>query len=153
MYLPFVAAPGNAEAMQAYMFEYLDGIQGVTVGRLAVDDLRAGLETDQVPPVPLLAFRAWMAPFDLGISHDAELRIVYRGDRDVWQYHLTARRFSGDGQNWRRLTPRFILAIRKQLLMWRILSPQEVDKYRAQGRALFGGAAGAEQDGDAAADA
>jgi len=138
MFLPFVATAGHAEAMQAYMWEYLDGTQGVTVGQLAVDNLQAMVETRDGKRVTVLAFRAWMAPFDLGISHHAELRIVYRADRDVWQYRLTAKRASGDHQNWRRLTPRFILTIRKQLLMWRILSAEEVDKYRRQGERLFG---------------
>jgi len=137
MYLPFVTARDSAGAMQAYMWEYLDSAQGVTVGQLAVDDLQAKVEMENGMPVPVLTFRAWLAPFDLGISHDAQLRVIYRADRDICQYHLTARHLSGDHQNWRRLTPRFILTIRKQLLMWRILSREEIEKYRRQGEALF----------------
>ena len=138
MFLPFVAAPGNARAMQAYMWEYLDSIQGVSVGQVAVDDLLARVDEVEGREAPTLAFRAWMAPFDLGISHNAELRIVYRPEGDVYQYHLTAARFSGDRQNWRRLTPRFIGAVRKQMLMWRILSQEELDKYHQDGEQLFG---------------
>ncbi len=140
MYLPFVATRGSVFAMQAYMAEWLDSIQGVTVGKLAVDDLCSFVEPAETGdvPVPALAFRAWLAPFDLGISHNATIRIVYRPERGVYQYHLTATRKSGDQQNWRRLTPRFILALRKQLLMWRILSPDEHSKYALQAEALFG---------------
>ena len=138
LFLPFVATPGNVEAMQAYMAEYLAGIEGVTVGQLAIDDLTPRMEQQGEHAVPTLAFRAWLAPFDLGTSHDAELRIVFREDRGVYQYHLTARRFSGDHQNWRRLLPRFVLAIRRQLLMWRVLSNDEIDRYRERARALFG---------------
>ncbi|MCL5269189.1 MAG: hypothetical protein M1457_01200 [bacterium] len=138
LYLPFVATPSSVYAMQAYMYEFLDGLQGVTVGQLAIDNLQTGVETVEDKTTPVLKFRAWLAPFDLGISHDAVLRIVYRKDRDVFQYHLTAHRFSGDQQNWRRLTPRFILTVRKQLLMWRILPAESHLNYAERATALFG---------------
>ena len=138
MYLPFVATEGHVLAMQAYLAEYLESIQGVTVGQLAVDNLRADVEVVEGHRVPVLEFRAWMAPFDLGVSHDVRLRLVFRPDRKMHQYHLSAQLFSGDRQNWRRLTPRFIQNIRKQLLMWRILSAEEHRKYQEAGSRLFG---------------
>jgi hypothetical protein len=137
LYMPFVATPSSVLGMQAYMHEFLDSFQGVTVGQLAVDDLSVRLERRGGRDEPVLTFRAWLAPFDLGVSHDVRLRIAYREDRGVHQYHLAAVRRSGDQQNWRRLTPRFLLAIRKQLLMWRILSDEEVARYAAAGEALF----------------
>lgn len=140
LYLPFVATEGSVFAMQAYMAEWLDSIQGVTVGKLAVDDLRAEIQfpAQGGKAIPALHFRAWLAPFDLGISHDAVLRIVYRPERGVCQYHLLAQRRSGDQQNWRRLMPCFLLALRKQLILWRILSSEEHQKYAEQAKVLFG---------------
>ncbi|HEO72170.1 MAG TPA: ABC transporter permease, partial [Candidatus Hydrogenedentes bacterium] len=138
IFLPFVATPDHVFAMQAYMQEFLDSVQGVSVGRLAVDHLRSGIETVAHRPAPTLYFKAWLAPFDLGISHDAKLQVVFRPEQEVFQYHLTAVRSSGDHQNWRRLTPQFILAIRKQLLMWRILAPEDQLKYEQRAEALFG---------------
>ena len=140
-FLPFVAAPSNVLAMQAYMHEYLNSIQGVTIGHLAVDNLEARVEECDGRRIPVLSFRAWLAPFDLGISHDVLLRIVYREQRGVYQYHLAARRFSGDHQNWRRLMPRFILAVRKQLLMWRVLTTADLAGYQAAGKERFADAA------------
>ena len=67
-----------------------------------------------------------------------ELRIAFRADRGVHQYHLTASRYSGDQQNWRRLTPRLVLAIRKQILMWRILGDARQRDYIARGEKLYG---------------
>ncbi len=143
-YLPFVSTPGHVKAMQAYLAEFLESIQGVTVGLLAVDNLQAVVEKDEHGTIPVLRFRAWMAPFDLGVSHDVAMRIVFRADRGVRQYHLSAHRFSGDRQNWVRLTPRFVLAMRKQLLMWRVLSESEYRKYEERGRELFGSGDGGE---------
>ena len=138
MFMPFVATAGTMLGMQAYMHEFLRSLEGVTVGILAVDDLSVRLDRRAGQEEPVLCFRAWVAPFDLGVSYDVELRIAYREDRSVHQYHLTAVRYSGDQQNWRRLAPRFLLAVRKQLLMWRILSDEAVSKYRQAGEALFG---------------
>jgi hypothetical protein len=141
-YLPFVTLPGSAAAMQAYMAEFLASIEGVTVGQLAVDQLRCRMDEEGCYRVPTLAFRAWLAPFDLGISHDVELRVVFREAQGICQYHLRARRFSGDHQNWRRLMPRFVFALRRQLLMWRVLSEKEIERYRERGRVLFPPVAG-----------
>lgn len=137
-FLPFVATPANLFAMQAYMHEYLDSIQGVTIGQLAVDNLSCHLETTGGKPVPALRFRAWLAPFDLGVSHDTELRIAYRDDRNLYQYQLRVTRHSGDQQNWRRLLPRFTTTIRKQLLLWRIIQADALPRYRHTGQTLFG---------------
>jgi len=138
MYLPFVATADNILGMQAYMHEFLDSVQGVTVGALAVDDLRAAMAQADGRDSPVLAFRAWTAPFDLDVGYQAELALRYRPARDVYQYHLRATRFSGDRQNWRRQAPRFIRHLRKQLLMWRVLSSDEAERYRRQGEVLFG---------------
>lgn len=137
IYLPFVTDYQSVSAMQAYMLEFLEGVQGVSVGQLAVDNLQAGVLEAEGKTSPTLMFRAWLAPFDLGISHDAVLSVRYRPDRGVYQYHLTAKRHSGDQQNWKRLTPRFIASLRKQLLMWRILSRQDHQQYAERGEQLF----------------
>lgn len=139
IFLPFVTDRQSVEAMQAYMLEFLEGVQGVSVGQLAVEDLQVGALEEEGLSSPVLKFRAWLAPFDLGISHDAVLSVRFRPDRGVFQYHLTARRHSGDQQNWKRLTPRFIGSLRKQLLMWRILSRQEHSQYAERGERLFSG--------------
>jgi hypothetical protein len=123
--------------MQAYMHEFLENLEGVTVGYLAVDNLTPYVETTAGRPVPVMSFRAWVAPFDLGVSYDTQLRLTYREERDVYQYHLQAVRYSGDQQNWKRLTPRFIQLLRKQLLMWRILSAEAQREYAGRGEALF----------------
>lgn len=137
IWLPFVATPGHIYAMQAYLYEFLDSVQGVTIGTLAVDNLTAFTKTFNEKPAPTLAFRAWLSPFDLGVSHDAELSILWREEHGVYQYHLSAVRYSGDRQNWRRLTPRFVHTLRKQLLMWRILTPEEQHRYDVAGRRMF----------------
>ena len=137
IYLPFVATASSIFAMQAYMYEFLDSAQGVSVGRIAVEHLRASTETEEGRARPVLAFRAWLAPFDLGVSHDARLLIVRRRETGVLQYLLTGVRFSGDQQNWRRLTPSFVMTLRQQLLFWRVLSAEDKEHYETMAENLF----------------
>ena len=137
-YLPFVTTEANIFAMAAYLHEYLDGLQGVTVGKLGIDNLETTLAFEADKPCPELDFRAWLAPFDLGISHDVTLRLVYRPERGIYQFHLEARRYSGDQQSWRRLTPEFLLTVRRQLLLWRIVPAAARQEYDRRGRRLFG---------------
>ncbi len=145
VYLPFVASASAIPAMLAYMYEYLDGMQGVSSGRIATEDLAAAVEqTGTGDRIPVLHFRAWLAPFDLGVSHHAVLRVVFREDAGVHQAHLEAVRQSGDQQNWRRLTPWFVMAMRKQLLLWRILPREEIRRYERLAGELFPGLDGGE---------
>ncbi|MBN1900478.1 ABC transporter permease [Candidatus Sumerlaeota bacterium] len=138
-YLPFVTSQEYVLAMQAYLWEYLESLEGVTIGKLGIDSLSAHVESCNDENIPVLSFRAWLAPFDLGVSHDAQIKIRKREGTGVHQFHLTAVRFTGDQQNWRRLTPFFIQGIRKQLLLWRILSDEERRRYSEKGRILFSG--------------
>jgi len=133
LFLPFVTDREGSYAMQSYLHEFLQGLSGISFGELAVDNLQA---EDQEGPV--LRFRAWLAPFDLGISHDGEIRTVYQPDRKVYQFHLTASRWSGDQQNWNRLVPRFLGSIRKQFLLWRVLSGEDHARYEKQAEVVFG---------------
>lgn len=137
IWLPFVATPEHIYAMQAYLHEFLDSVQGVTIGTLAVDNLMPELRTENGKPSPVLTFRAWLSPFDLGVSHDTELAIIWREEHGIYQYHLRAKRYSGDRQNWHRLTPRFIQTLRKQLLMWRIHTNEEQQAYENAGSRMY----------------
>ncbi|MCX7847885.1 MAG: hypothetical protein N2595_07650, partial [bacterium] len=138
IWLPFVATPGHIYAVQAYLHEFLDDMQGVTIGAMAVDHLTAELRRFNGKAAPTLVFRAWLAPFDLSVSHDVELNILWREEHGVYQYHLSAVRYSGDRQNWRRLTPRFLTILRKQLLLWRIQTAEAQRRYEEAGKRLFG---------------
>lgn len=137
LFLPFVADPRAAMGIQAYLYEYLESVQGVTVGKLGIDNLSAQAAVKESVKLPVVRFRAWLSPFDLGVSHDAEIGLERRPDRGIHQFYLKATLFSGDQQNWHRLTPTFIQILRKQFLMWRILSDAAKEQYIGKGESLF----------------
>jgi len=135
--LPFLADETEMFGVHAYLYEFLDAYREATVGQLSVDDLRWTVVETDGRTTPALEFLAWLVPFDLGISQQVRITTVYRPDYRAHQFRLTARRATGDYQNWRRLNPFFLQVIRKQLLVWRILSPQDRSKYTAEGRRMF----------------
>ncbi len=136
--LPFLASAEHLDGVQAYLYEFLDAHADVWIGKLSVDRLHACRRQFDGAVIPVLEFRSWLVPFDLGISQHVEIGAVYRPDHHAFQYQLIATRSSGDYQNWRRLNPHFLKIIRKQLLLWRILSPEEKQRYVDRGPRVFG---------------
>ncbi len=135
--LPFLADETEMFGVHAYLYEFLDAHREATVGQVSVDDLRCVAAEANGSVTPALEFRAWLVPFDLGISQDVRITTVYRPDYRANQFRLIARRATGDYQNWRRLNPFFLQVIRKQLLVWRILSPEDRTGYIARGKEMF----------------
>lgn len=141
--LPFLASAGDLVGVQAYLHEFLDAHADVWIGKLSIDQLVTSRREFRDAVIPVLEFRSWLVPFDLGISQHVEIGAVYRADHNAYQYRLVATRKSGDYHNWRRLNPQFLKIIRKQLLLWRILSPEEMQRYVDRGLAVFGADASA----------
>jgi len=136
--LPFLASAEHLDGVQAYLYEFLDAHADVWIGKLSVDRLGASRREFAGAVIPVLAFRSWLVPFDLGISQHVEIGGVFRPEHNAYQFQLIATRTSGDYQNWRRLNPHFLKIIRKQLLLWRILSPDQKQRYVDRGPRLFG---------------
>ncbi len=84
-----------------------------------------------------LHLRVWLAPFDLGISQDVEMRAVPTGDRDVYQIRMDIHRISGEMNAWARVNRRFLDALRKQFLVWRTISPEGKEEYSREALAAL----------------
>jgi hypothetical protein len=82
--------------------------------------------------------RVWLAPFDLGISQDVEMRAAPTGDRDVYQIHMRLVRVSGEFTAWSRVNRRFLDALRKQFLIWRTIAPEGKEEYSREALELLG---------------
>jgi hypothetical protein len=89
-----------------------------------------------------LSFRAWLAPFDLGVSQDVQVDFVPTGDFGTYEVHLTLRLVSGDRANWIRLNKRFFHLLRKRFLLWRV-APPEIKKMNVELTQELLGATGA----------
>jgi len=72
-----------------------------------------------------------LAPFDLGVSQRFALMAQPSEIEGIEEIRILLRRVSGTRGDWQRANRVFINELRKQLLIWRSLSPQVMERYRA----------------------
>jgi len=86
--------------------------ENVRLGRLG-PDLEDGLQ---------VTLTAWLSPFDVGVSQEVELITHLLPDDAFYGITLRLHRLSGDNGSWRRLNHHFTDLVRRQFLIWRILT-------------------------------
>lgn len=135
--LPFTATGDDAYGVNAYLHEFLSAHLEASVGDLSTENISIAQDRSSHSPVLFIRFRAWLVPFDLGVSQDAALRTWHDETSAGYRLTLTLRRNSGDQNAWQRTNRHFLTVLRKQFLIWRILSQQEKERYIARGKELF----------------
>jgi len=83
-----------------------------------------------------LFFIAWLAPYDLGVSQEVQIYIVPTKD-GLYLTEASFFRISGYVASWQRVNLPFLNTLRKQLLIWRTLSPQQRQAYAVRGYYQF----------------
>jgi ABC-type antimicrobial peptide transport system permease subunit len=69
------------------------------------------------------------APYDLGIRSDVVLTATKKKDSPVYNFELLIKRLEGYRQSWRTSSVVVAGGLRRQLIVWRGLSPEEREKY------------------------
>jgi ABC-type antimicrobial peptide transport system permease subunit len=69
------------------------------------------------------------APYDLGIRSDVIITAVKKKDSPVYSFELVIKRLEGYRQSWRTSSVVVAGELRRQLIVWRGLSPEEREKY------------------------
>jgi hypothetical protein len=127
--LPFAVTGDQARGVNGFLAEWFQSYEGYSVG----DFITEGIYREAYEAEGGQAFRigckAWLAPFDLGVSQHIKLETVPTDIEDVFDLRLTLDRVSGDVSNWKRVNRRFMNTLRKQFLIWRTLSTAERDRY------------------------
>ncbi len=127
--LPFAVTGNQARGVNSFLGEWFQSYEGYSVG----DFITEGIYRDEFDSEYGNAFRigckAWLAPFDLGVSQHIRLETVPTDLPDVYDLRLTLTRVSGDISNWKRVNRRFLNTLRKQFLIWRTLDSSERDRY------------------------
>lgn len=136
--LPFTATGDDAYGINAYLHEFLDAHVEASVGDISTERLqiRGGVAHGQ--PELHIQFRAWLKPFDLGVSQDVVVTTTYDAESGGHRLVMTIDRHSGDQNAWHRTRRHFLTVLRKQFLIWRILAPEEKERYIQRGKELFG---------------
>jgi hypothetical protein len=135
--LPFTVSPSAAAGLTAFMYEYLEAHRDGVLGAFDVDQIRllargtdgllAGLET-----------RLWLEPFDMGVRQ--KMRFAVDAPEDgVCAIHVEITHEAGTPTMWWRLNKPFFMDLRRQLLGWRKLSSERIQKYLAQAESQMQG--------------
>jgi len=69
------------------------------------------------------------APYDLGIKSNVIITATKKKDSPVYTFELLIKRLEGYRQSWRTSSVIVAGELRRQLIVWRGLSPEEREKY------------------------
>ena len=127
--LPFAVTGNQARGVNGFLAEWFQSYEGYSVGDFITEGIyRETYETERGEAFRI-GCKAWLAPFDLGVSQHIKLETVPTDFEDVYDMNLTLNRVSGDISNWKRVNRRFMNTLRKQFLIWRTLNASERDRY------------------------
>lgn len=139
--LPFTVGRDEALGQLVFLKEYFDGHEEGSVG------VFSSTKTELLPlhhsagDGAQLLMTVWLAPFDFGVTQKVTLQTMPISAEEVHSVlHFRIQRKSGDVSNWRRANIRFVNEIRKQCLIWRIVTPSQKETYQQTGMRLLGSA-------------
>ena len=127
--LPFAVTGEQAAGVSGFISEWFEAYEEYSVGDFVTQDVVTSKFKGEYGQGYRVKCRAWLAPFDLGVSQDVVLETVPSSMEDVYELKLTINRESGDISNWKRVNRRFLNTLRKQFLIWRTLRVEERDRY------------------------
>ncbi len=115
----------KAAGIAAFMREYLWNKRIERAGVFSVesvDALRIGSAVN-------VKARVWLAPYEQGIRQDMNLTIAKSKTEQRFLITLNLQRISGPYDSWVRFNYPFVDEVRKQMLVWSLLSPDDEKKY------------------------
>ena len=112
----------EAKGFLNFLKEYYLG-EGKMKAKFIVRDVKLDLEK------LILELNVSLAPFELNISQQAVIATRFEEFSNKWTIVLTLKRISGVYSTWVTSSYNFIDDLRKQILIWRSLSPKEHEKY------------------------
>jgi hypothetical protein len=131
--MPFAVTGIQAAGLNSFLSEWFEAYEEYSIGDFVTQDVKTEDSVDYEHGKGYrISLKAWLAPFDLGVSQTVVLETVPTTMEDVYELLLTIRRESGDVSNWKRINRRFLNTLRKQFLIWRTLRAEERDRYLAK---------------------
>ncbi len=127
--LPFAVTGNQAKGVNGFLAEWFRSYEGYSVGDFITENIYRETYASEFGEAFRIGCKAWLAPFDLGVSQHIKLETVPTDIEDVYDLKLTLTRVSGDVSNWKRVNRRFLNTLRKQFLIWRTLGAGEREKY------------------------
>ena len=127
--LPFAVTGAQAAGVNGFLKEWFGAYEEYSIGDFVTQDVKSGEIDTELGRAHSIGCKAWLAPFDLGVSQLVNLTTEPTAMEDVFEVKLRITRESGDISNWKRVNRRFLNTLRKQFLIWRTMAAEERDKY------------------------
>ena len=103
-------------------------------------EIAAGQEPGTLHPIIVLNSDVWVAPLDMGISQSVSIASVPDSEEpEITYLFFRIARKSGEFATWHRMNLGFLRDLRKQLLIWRLVTSDEKERLAREGAALLGG--------------
>ncbi len=147
MNLPFLLKFEEEEGVMRFLYTFFRSYQDATQGTFIVDVVDFDMQVPEVKPgqmpaplCPLIRMNTWLAPFDFGIKQHLQLHCCPSPDNPGYlEIGLLMTRLSGERSAWTRANKNFIKALRKQMLLWRLLDPKAKEVFFSEQWAAVSG--------------
>ncbi|KYH39860.1 MAG: hypothetical protein AYL31_008310 [Candidatus Bathyarchaeota archaeon B26-1] len=118
----------EAKGIISFLKEYMEphilrDAPGFSVSNLKVSE---GVMADQ--PYVRVSMDARLPPYELGVSQNVEVYMLQMEPKR-WGCQIVLKRKTGTSSDWEKLNKSFLDLLRKQMLLWRTLRPEEKDRY------------------------
>lgn len=147
---PFTVSSREALGLNTFLYEFLEAQDEATTGRFCTADV--GFSSAEEGTYRIEA-NVWLTPLDSGISQHVIFVTRPTADEQVIsEIDIDMDRLSGEVSAWQRLNPGFIVTMRKQFLIWRLVKAENKNDFRRKGMVLLGLAPPEEEAAGAAPD-
>ena len=125
---PFTVSSYDITGVVSFLKEHFDNFGDTSLGLFATERSRVFRQAGN----DMLGFEAnvALAPFDLGVTQSFMLLSQPSEIEGIDEVRILIRRRSGSPGDWTRSNRVFISDLRRQLLIWRSLPAEVVDRYR-----------------------
>ncbi|MCS7119928.1 MAG: M28 family peptidase [Nitrososphaerota archaeon] len=123
--IPFTAQnAAEAKAISNYIGEWLK-MHGKGAEVFSAD----GLKLEEREDLILLSFIVRLEPYELGIQQSSMLILTKDAESNRWYMQIYAKRISGPNRIWKKMHLSFVDKVRRQLLIWGSLNPEQKSRY------------------------
>ncbi|MCE5277871.1 MAG: FtsX-like permease family protein [Planctomycetaceae bacterium] len=125
---PFTVSSYDITGVVSFLKEHFDNFSDTSMGVFATTSSAIIRQSNN----DMLGFEAAvaLAPFDLGVNQKFALLSQPSDIEGIDEVRIMIYRVSGSQGDWQRANRVFINDLRKQLLIWRSLTPEIMDEYR-----------------------
>ncbi|MEM2465346.1 MAG: FtsX-like permease family protein [Candidatus Bathyarchaeia archaeon] len=129
---PFLIPREEINGMIKFLLEYIDDHKFKDSSNFIASEVKYEKEIKDDIESRVISMRASIEPYEDGVSQDVVIKMYREKDQTRYRLTILLKRLQGEHKAWVRNNPRFIDLIRKQILIWSSLSPQDKMRYLSE---------------------